>query len=830
MKPSSPLRWAIRIVLILTAVLAIFAAYTVRRSFPRTSGEIAVAGLQAPVDVYRDSLGVPHIYAANEHDLFFAQGYLHAQDRFWQMDFWRHIGSGRLAEMFGEGQLDTDRFLRTLGWARVVEQELGLASKDTRTILNAYADGVNAYLSEQRGAAISLEYAVLGLLNPEYEVEPWQPLHTLTWAKAMAWDLRGNMEEEIERALLAPTLGLERLQQLYPDYPAEGPFIVQGSPSAAIGDDRIDAASPSVQESLAALRQRIAALDALTGGGEPGLGSNNWVLAGSRTATGSPIVANDPHLSIQMPSIWYQIGLHCRPVSEACRYEVAGVSFAGAPGVIVGHNADLAWGVTNTGPDVIDLYYERVNPENPNQYEVNGEWVDMTTVEETIGVSGGSAIPLTVRYTRHGPVVSDTYEDATAVAEAQGPTESGPIAISMRWTALEPNLLYESVLEYNRARTVDEFRQALRKFAVPAQNFVFADRQGNIGYQMPGNIPVRAAGDGWMPVPGWTGEHEWTGYIPFEDLPRVENPPEGFVMTANHAVVGPAYPHLITRDWDYGYRAERLLALLTAQDAFSIEDVQRIQSDNYHAMAPIFVPLLQQISFEDDVENKALALLSGWDYQADGDSPAAAVFNAFFRHLVLLTYGDEVLDRLPGSDRAFRVLEDISVDSGSAWWDDVGTDSVEDRTATIRMAFQAAVAELRQELGGDPSAWTWGELHGATFRNQTFGESGIAPIEALFNRGPFPTGGGGSIVNATGWRWDEGYAVTSLPSMRMIQDLSDWDRSLLIHTTGQSGHAFHPHYVDMAPVWSQAQYAPFLWSDNAVQGAAVDHLVLVPGG
>lgn len=807
-------------VLLLLVIGAVFGVVTVRRSFPQTEGTLTLPGLEATVDVYRDTLGVPHIYASTQHDLFFSQGYVHAQDRFWQMDFWRHIGSARLSELFGESQLEADRFLRTLGWTRIVQQELEAATPQTMAILEAYAEGVNAYLAGRQGADLSLEYAVLDLTNPAYRVEPWQPLHTLTWAKVMAWDLRGNMDEEIERAHLVTQVGLERTRELFPDFPADAPYILPDPPFSS-GD------GPAAARLLASLQGRVAALDRLLGAGDAGLGSNNWVVAGAKTTTGAPILANDPHLSIQMPSIWYQVGLHCRPVGGGCGFDVAGVSFAGVPGVVIGHNADLAWGMTNVGPDVMDLYIERLNPENPNQYEVNGEWVDMEIVGETIQVAGGGPVLHQVRTTRHGPVISDAYEDAANLAQAGGLDLPEPFAVSLRWTALEPGRLFESVLEFDRAGSIEEFRQALRKFDVPAQNLVIADREGNIAYQMPGNIPIRAGGDGWLPVSGWTDDYEWTGYIPFEDLPWSLNPPQGYVITANQAVVGPEYPHLITRDWDYGYRARRLNELFGTQPTFSLQDIQAIQTDNHNALGPLYLPLLRELTVSSEAR-EAQALVTAWDFQNDSNSAGAAVFNAFFRHLVLRTLADEIPEMLPGADRAFIVFERLAAEPASPWWDDTTTAAEEDSSAIIAAAFEAAVDELKAMAGADPSSWTWGGLHLAIFRNQTFGESGIAPIEALFNRGPFPTGGGASIVNATGWRFAEGYGVTSLPSMRMILDLSDWDRSLVIHTTGQSGHAFHAHYIDMAPTWSREQYAPFVWSEDAVQEAAVEHLILSP--
>ncbi len=546
-------------------------------SFPQTEGEIQIPDLDGPVEIYRDSMGIPHIYASTLHDLFFAQGYVHAQDRFWQMDFWRHIGSARLSEMFGASQVQTDAFLRSLGWRQLAEQEYNQLSQESKAILKAYSEGVNAYLKDHQGAALSLEYAILGIMNKEYKVESWTPIHTLTWAKVMAWDLGGNMEEEIQRAILLQNLTHEQLEELFPPYPKDHPSIVQdmeqvSQSKRAIGTERGSEwiKSLAAQQALHTALQSIERVQALLGTKGRGMGSNSWVVAGSRTVSGKPILANDPHLGIQMPSIWYQIALHCRPKSAECPFEVAGFSFAGVPGVVIGHNERIAWGFTNVGPDVIDLYIEKVNPENPNQYEVNGKWVDFETRQEIIQVSGGEPVTITVRLTRHGPVISDTYgplkdtldekdKDAQPFREKVGIELPDHYVIAMRWTALEPATVFEAIWGFNKARNWLEFRHAAQAFAVPAQNLIYADVDGNIAYQMPGRIPIRANGDGRLPVSGWTDDYEWLGYIPFEELPYTLNPPQGYIVTANNRVPPVDYPYLITADWDYGFRAKRIV-------------------------------------------------------------------------------------------------------------------------------------------------------------------------------------------------------------------------------------------------------------------------------
>lgn len=833
---SRVLRILLLTILIILALLLLAGAYfrflLIPRSFPQTQGEIKLVGLENPVTVYRDAYGVPQIYAEDEHDLFMAQGYIHAQDRFWQMDFWRHIGSGRLSELVGESQVETDKFLRTMGWARVVEQELAIMDKAQLAVLQAYAEGVNAYLRTHQGGEISLEYALLPLINREYVPEPWTPLHSLTWAKVMAFDLSGNMEEELRRVVLEKTWGEERAAELYPPYPEDHPVIVSSGELELGQETAKRSPRPSNLLSLEqaqALREPLIALRPILGSNTPDIGSNNWVISGERTTTGMPLLADDMHLGIQMPSIWYENGLHCQPISDKCRFNVVGYSFAGLPGVVVGHNDHIAWGVTNVGPDVQDLYLERLNPDNPNQYEVNGEWVDMELRAETIRVAGGPSVNLIIRSTRHGPIVSDYIDRFEALADQSRPEGEGPMAVSLRWTALEPNTIIQSALEIDLATDWESFRTALQKWDVPSQNFVYADVEGNIGYQTPGNIPIRANGDGTIPVPGWTDEYEWTGYIPFEELPQSFNPEKGYIATANNAVVTPDYPHLISLFWDYGYRANRIVELIEAKERLSIQDLQDIHGDNFIAIAPVLIPHLQRLEYEDPEVEEGVDMLRGWNWQNDMDSAPAALFNVIWRNLLVRTFSDELAKGdVSSSSYGFVLTTQLLKEPHSLWWDDIDTRILESRDDILLAAVEDAVVEIEGLLGEDSTQWAWGDLHTATFRNGVFGESGIKPLEALFNRGPVPASGGSSIVNATGWSAEGGYEVGGLPSQRMIVDLSDLSNSLSVHTTGQSGHAFHPHYDDMIDMWRHIQYHPMLWSREQIEALAEETLQLIP--
>lgn len=807
------------LVLLLALGGTIFAV--LRWSLPQTAGQISLTGLQAPVEVLRDAAGVPHIYADSVHDLFMAQGFVHAQDRFYQMDVWRHTTAGRLSEMFGKATLEDDRFLRTVGWHRIAEEEYGQLDDTTRAVLDAYTAGINAYLNGRSPLAVHNAYAVLALTGyAPASIEPWTPADSLAWAKAMAWDLGSNAGDELMRVRLEQAVGVERAADLMPAPIADVPVILP----EPMFDSRVPGVPALVQGS---------------GVGE-GIGSNNWVIASSRTTTGSPILANDPHLGIQMPSIWYMNGLHCRQVTSDCPYDVTGYSFAGDPGVIVGHNERIAWGVTNNYPDVQDLFIERYDPSDANKVEVNGSFVPLTTREEVIQIKGGGSETLTVRTSRNGPLIEQVWGPARRAFEANTPvgdvTLGQGYGLAMRWTALEPGRLFQAVLKLDRAANWDEFRDALHDWNVPSQNVIYADIDGNIGYQMPGWVPQRKGGDGSRPVPGWVDDFQWgADYLPFEALPYTFNPKQGYVVTANQPVLtADEAGRFVGAGFDEGFRAARINAMIQAKPALSLDDIAVIQGDNYNASAVDLVPLLTALKLDDPKLTAAQSALGAWDYQMHMDSQPAAIYIGVFNALVTDLFRPGVPEEYwsRGSAPAFATLRQILAEPDSAWWAPDGRDTV------LTRAFRAGYADLEQRLGTNASAWRFGALHTASFRERTVGASGIGPIEALFNRGPFPTSGWGAIVNATGanlgcfGRSEEPcqnpYAVTTVPSMRMILDVGNWDNSRMIHTTGQSGHPLSPHYIDMADAWRLIQTNPAPFGRSAVEAATVETLRLIP--
>ncbi|MFD7865864.1 penicillin acylase family protein [Streptomyces sp. NPDC057682] len=865
---------------------------TVRASYPQTNGTLKLPGLDANVEVKRDGYGIPQIYADSDADLFRAQGFVHAQDRFWEMDVRRHLTAGRLSEMFGSGQVETDSFLRTLGWRKVAQEEYDtVLSDDTKKNLQAYADGVNAYLKGRDGADISVEYAALGLTN-DYKPTEWTPVDSVAWLKAMAWDLRGNMQDEIDRSLMTSRLDAEQIEDLYPPYPYEkhrpivdqggispvtGKFDPEAKPSSGTGSATAQGAVEGLTSQLGSLSDTLDQIPALLGPNGTGIGSNSWVVSGKYTTTDKPLLANDPHLAPQLPSLWYQMGLHCRAVSDACTYDTAGYTFSGMPGVIIGHNQDIAWGFTNLGADVTDLFLEKVSEDG---YLYDGKTKPFTTREETIKVAGGKDRHITVRETNNGPLVSDRSSELEKVGQKAPVTNAAPdradgYGVALRWTALDPGHSMDAVFELNRAKDFTTFRAAAAHFEVPSQNLIYADTKGHIGYQAPGKIPVRKSGDGSMPSPGWSSSYGWKkDPIPFDELPYEYDPERGYIVTANQAVIDKdTYPYLLTQDWGYGSRSQRINDLIESKikggGKISTEDMQKMQMDNTSEIAALLVPELLKINISDKHVREAQKLLEGWDYTQEADSAAAAYFNGVWRNILKLAFGDKLPKELrvegeclnvppakssgpvdeqkklvrecgkrapdsaqpDGGDRWYQVVADLMDKPDSAWWKtpanrkDKATDS---RDELFARAMEDARWELTAKLGKDITTWSWGRLHQLTLKNQTLGKEGPGLLQRLLNRGPWNLGGGEAAVDATGWNAAGGYEVVWVPSMRMVVNVGDWDKSRWINLTGASGHAFSAHYTDQTDKWVNGELIDWSFGTNAVASSTKDTLTLKP--
>ncbi|MFE7439128.1 penicillin acylase family protein [Streptomyces chartreusis] len=899
--------------LVLVLVLAVVAgvaggAYwsisTVRASFPQTKGSITLKGLSGPVDVKRDGYGIPQIYASSDEDLFMAQGFVQAQDRFWEMDVRRHMTSGRLSEMFGKSQVDNDEFLRTLGWDRIAKQEYDKTlSASTKKYLQAYAAGVNAYLDGKDNKDISLEYAALGFTN-DYKPGKWTPVDSVAWLKAMAWDLRGNMQDEIDRALMTSRLGPKEIADLYPQYPySRNKTIVQagqydevtktfGSTGSAAGTGSsaggtagtgTSSGTAGLQGQLAGLQEVLDDLPTAVGVNGNGIGSNSWVVGGKYTITGKPLLANDPHLSASLPSVWYQMGLHCRAVSSKCQYDVSGYTFAGMPGVVIGHNQNISWGMTNSGVDVTDLYLEKLSGDG---YLYDGKTVPFITRQETIKVAGGSPKKIVVRETKDGmPLLSDRSDELVkvgrkATVDTAAPDRGDGYGIALRWTALDPGTTMDAVFAMDRAKNWTDFRAAAALFDVPSQNLIYADTENHIGYTLPGKIPTRPQGyDGSVPAPGWDAKSRWTGYIDDDELPYEYDPARGYIVTANQAVIDKAkYPYTLTTDWGYGARSQRINDLIQSKiddgGKISTDDMRQMQLDNSSEIAKLLVPKLLKIDISDkDVRDaaairEAQELLEGWDYTQDADSAAAAYFNSVWRNILKLAFGNKLPKELrvegqclwvdpvnttgpadetdkvrecgerepdqaqpDGGDRWFEVVRSLMSDEDSDWWKTPSSGtrpSADNRDELFRRAMIDARWELTAKLGKDIDTWNWGRLHRLFLKNQTLGTEGPGFLQYALNRGPWKLSGGEATVNASGWNAAGGYGVVWVPSMRMVVNLGDLDKSKWINLTGASGHAYNAHYTDQTDKWADGELLDWSFSDKAVEDGTDDTLVLKP--
>ncbi|TVZ97960.1 penicillin acylase family protein [Streptomyces sp. BK340] len=893
---------------VLVLVLAIiggvaYGAYwsisTVRASFPQTTGSITLQGLSGPVDVKRDGNGIPQIYASSDEDLFMAQGFVQAQDRFYEMDVRRHMTSGRLSEMFGKGQVKNDEFLRTLGWDRIARQEYDTKlSASTKKYLDAYAKGVNAYLQGKDGEDISLEYAALGFTN-DYKPQKWTPVDSVSWLKAMAWDLRGNMQDEIDRALMTSRLGPQQIEDLYPEYPysRNKPIVQEGRYSdvakafqqggatsgsqgatGTTGSSTSATAGSALTSQLAGLYKVLDSVPTAVGVNGQGIGSNSWVVAGKYTITGKPLLANDPHLSASLPSVWYQMGLHCRTVSSKCQYDVTGYTFAGMPGVIIGHNADIAWGMTNSGVDVTDLYLEKLSGDG---YLYDGKVRPFRSREETIEVAGGKSKTIVVRQTADGmPLLSDRDDELVQVGRKAAVNTAAPdrgdgYGIALRWTALDPGTSMDAVFALDKAAGWNDFRSAAALFDVPSQNLVYASTDNHIGYTLPGRIPTRSSvDDGSIPAPGWDSKYRWTGFIKQDELPYEYDPRRGYIVTANQAVVDKdKYPYTLTTDWGYGARSQRITDLIESKikgtGKISTDDMRQMQLDNSSEIAKLLVPRLLRINLDDKNVREAQKLLEGWDYTQDADSAAAAYFNSVWRNILKLAFGNKLpkelrvkgqclwVDKIDntgpvdddtkvrecgqrdadqaqpdGGDRWFEVVRTLMDKPNSDWWKTpagVGDrNKADNRDELFRRAMIDARWELTAKLGKDIDTWSWGRLHRLFLKNQTLGTEGPGFLQYVLNRGPWKLSGGEATVNATGWNAAGGYGVVWVPSMRMVVNLKDLDKSKWINLTGASGHAYSAHYTDQTGKWVKGELLPWSFSDKAVDASTSDTLVLKP--
>lgn len=795
-------RFAFGLLVLLVASVCLF-TWFVRRSWPQTSGQIDVAGLLAPVQVLRDHWGTPHIYAQNSHDLFFAQGFVQAQDRLWQMEFTRQVANGNLSSFLGPDTLPIDRLMRTLGLQRTAERDWASIKGEPREVMQAYSDGVNAYIAAQHGR-LSVEFTIFGV-SPK----PWKPQDILVTIGLMSWILSENASFELSRAHFIAQAGESVARELLPPYDEGAPFII-----------------PAEADNYAALRSLPSShshvLDALLGTPGPSVGSNSWVVQGKHTATGHAFLANDTHLDLFLPSSWYASGLHSSDL------EAVGYSFVGTPGIVLGHNQQIAWGLTDLVADVEDFYTEKLDSsENPRRYEFQGQWRDLDEQTETIAVKGGPPVTLHVRRTHHGPLVSDL-----------GGRFTYPQPLALAWSGDRCETAIEAVIALNRARSWQEFRTALSLWDGPDLNFVYADQDGNIGSQAVGRIPIRAAGhQGTVPVPGWTGQYEWKGYIPSAELPHQFNPQSGFVVAANQKVVSDKYPYHLGYEWADPFRAIRITQILSASHSLSEADMEKLESDDYETPARDLLPYLDVIHPRNEREAAALKSLRSWDMHCSLQESAPAIFQVWYRFLVKDTVGDELGPKLTGDYMEYYwvhmpMMVNLMKHAQDPLFDDIRTPQRETRDDIVKRSFSDAVEWLTNHYGQNPDEWQWEKMHTVTLRHRPLGLAQVPVLSKAFSYGPIPDPGCDRFTVNAAWFVvdDEDHPFTSVAgtSQRLIMDLNSWDNSVAVNSTGQSEHLFHPHRSDEIELWRKMKYHPLLFTRKAIERDGASVLNLVP--
>jgi penicillin amidase len=780
----SPLRLTGKILLIALLVVAVAAGglyLWLRSSLPQTSGTIPLSGLSSGATIDRDARGLVQIRAASAEDAYFALGFVHAQDRLWQMESTRLFGRGRLAEVAGERFVAQDRLMRTLGIGRAADASYAALSPAARDAVDAYARGVNAFLDHHQGA-LPPEFALLF-----HRPEPWRPSDSLIWGRLMALALSGNWRRQLTRARMAKILSPDRVRQLYPPYPDDAPVTVGGSRRAQAPSPEMPAMAPDFPFALL--------MPVLPPAPAADTASNSWVVSGARTRSGAPLLANDPHLALRAPNLWYLARI------EAPGLSLSGVTAPGVPFHVLGHNGAIAWGMTTTGADTQDLVIERIVPGDSTRYVTPDGTAAFMTREEVIRVRGGKDLRFIVRETRNGPVVSDLSDDAAQIAG------SGAVLSLRSPVFASDDATGNALWRINRARNWQDFTDALTQFHAPVQNIFYADAAGHIGFSVAGRIPLRGARDSRLPANGTRADHDWTGFIPAGELPRSFDPSRGLLTNANNKVTGPLYPHVIARDWEEPWRAIRLEELASTAAPHDPDRARAIQIDDLSTAARTLVPVYLRLTPRTDGNAPLLDLLSNWDFRAGRDSAAALVYTSWTAHLAARLFSDELAELNGEFSRIRPLLLLRTLTADTAWCDDVTTkDVAETCSQVLATALGDARAELTSDWGPDPAKWRWGAAHKTHMRNTALD---WLPLAGPLTRIEVETDGDDSTLNRGTSRNRArrgGYPHVHGATLRAIYDMARPDEALFSMPGGQSGNPLSPHYRDLTLPWRDGIY------------------------
>ncbi|MDQ0176683.1 penicillin amidase [Bacillus chungangensis] len=772
---------AAAIFVVLAILLFAFISMYAKRSIPQLEGKITIKNLHEAVEVVRDEKGVPHIKAENDHDLFIAQGYTQAQDRLFQMEMARRQASGTLSEVVGSTALERDKYFRTLGLRRAAEASYDIYSEEAKEILAWFAEGVNAFIEEAAAAnRLPIEFTLL-----RSKPDKWTPIDSLTIGKYMAFDLGGHWEEQAFNYYLLNEFSPEKAYELFPSYPAQAPTIIQEEEIVDVAASFKDAVIP-----------------------DPFNGSNNWVIAGEKSTSGKPLLADDPHLGLATPSVWYQMHL------QSPSFQVGGVIFAGVPGIILGHNDQIAWGVTNTGPDVQQLYLEKRNPDNPNQFLFEEKWEEANVIDEPIHIKGEKTLDYKVEETRHGPVISEFAGDS-----------GKDTVLSLKWTALAPTPELEAIINMNKATNWEEFEKALEKFHTPTQNFLFAGEDGTIAYKANGKIPIyQHPDDALLPLPGWEKASELENHIPFDELPKVVNPSKGFIATANNKVAGDGYPYHLSHVWAQPYRYMRIAEVLEEKEKLSLADMRKLQMDEMNLQArefvPIFLEQLKELALTKQ-EKDAVALLEKWDFLDDKDKPQPLLFHKWIADFKTLLFKEDIPEEMFVMFSSQNQVTDELIRKASKGEKSIWIESKGGLAAAVHTSLKNTIEQLTEAYGEDMSAWKWGAFHQIQFEHPLARVHTL--LEKVFNKEkPIPVGGSSVTVEAAGYQEDTGI-VHHGASWRFVIDMNEPEIGYHIVAPGQSGHFKSEWYADQTFDWVNGDY-----HKTSLEGAAGKTLVLTP--
>lgn len=764
-------------IIVLAAAFFITSKKLLNRPLPKYEGEITVKGISRDVKIFRDDYAVPYIYAENDEDAAFSLGFVHAQERLFQMDILRRAGEGRLSEVLGSKAIPMDKMFRTLGIYKNVGVNFPKMCDDTKRMLLAYSNGINQFIKQAKGK-MPLEFALL-----EYEPYLWKPEHSLVIAKLMAWELNISWWTDIAYTHLVQQLGEEKARDIIPDYPQNAPVII---PPGIKNYTQIPLEIIKIDRQL----------KQITGFTGTHIGSNAWVVNGSMSKSGKPLLANDPHLSFQAPGKWLVA------VIRSNGWNVEGFTLPGLPAVVIGKNQNIVWGMTNVMADDADFYIEQLD-ESKAKYYIDGNWQNLKIENDSIDVKDSSKVYFQIKRTHRGPIITDIHSNNFLMNTSQ----VKKAVLSMRWTAFEFSDEFKGIFALNKAAGWEDFKSALKDFTVPGQNFVYADNLGNIGYVCAARLPLRNSISPTFVYDGSTSANDWRGFVPYEEMPKIFNPPENYIATANNKTAKDFHYH-ISNLWEPSSRIERIIQLLKSKVKHSAEDFKKYQTDFYSPyakeIAGYIEPAFKGINIKDNNMRDALSLIAKWDHTMNAQSQIPSIYAYFYQNLLKNIFVDEMGTQLFDefifmSNIPYRVVQKLLLENNSTWFDDVNTSQVEGRDVIIRKSFADALNELEKLYGKDMQAWQWGEIHKLTFKHFFHGQSSL--FDDFGDIGEFNMGGDGTTVFNTEFSFNKPFETILGPSMRFIYDFAAPDEFNFILPTGQSGHVLSPHYKDMTESW-----------------------------